>query len=159
MTAHWTMTTIVSFFCQGEPVAQPRVRVVRVGKCVRMGGANKSHAIHRWKDYLRHDAQKAMLGLTLAEGPIALELTFLMPRPTSMPRKSAGLLIPHTKRPDLDNLEKAVKDALNTIVWRDDSQVSNVAKRKRYVRGAEAPGVHVRVMVDAYPDLPFSDEA
>lgn len=35
----------------------------------------------------------------------------------------AGGLLPCTKRPDLDNYIKLIKDALNKIYWMDDAQV------------------------------------
>ncbi len=40
--------------------------------------------------------------------------------------------IKHTKRPDLDNCVKFVKDCLNGIVWWDDSQVYEVHAKKIY---------------------------
>jgi Holliday junction resolvase RusA-like endonuclease len=143
------MTDGVSFVCQGDAVAQPRGRAFNIpGLGIRVASAPSRHPIHRWKDALRADAKSAMLGLALFDCPLALELTFLMKRPGSMPKRTLNDTIPHTKKPDLDNLEKAVKDALTSIVWRDDCLVSAVAKRKRYVRGGEAPGVHIRVTPD-----------
>lgn len=38
----------------------------------------------------------------------------------------------HTKRPDLDNLIKFVKDCLNGVVYQDDSQVFSIQAEKRY---------------------------
>lgn len=37
-----------------------------------------------------------------------------------------------TSRPDIDNLYKAVTDALNGIVYRDDSQITRAIMRKQY---------------------------
>ena len=45
-------------------------------------------------------------------------------------------------KPDIDNSAKAVLDALNGIVWRDDSLVCEVAMVKRY---AERPGIDVTI--------------
>ena len=46
----------------------------------------------------------------------------------------------HTYKPDLDNIEKTLKDALSDIrVWGDDCQVCQVEKTKIYVTGMEAP--------------------
>ena len=36
----------------------------------------------------------------------------------------------HTQKPDLDNIEKTVLDALNRIAWADDGQVASVTKHK-----------------------------
>jgi Holliday junction resolvase RusA-like endonuclease len=70
-------------------------------------------------------------------GPIRLSLVFVLPLPKSAPRKLRERLgdpsdMPHVKRPDLDNLEKLVKDACNGVFWIDDSQVFEVTKRKIY---------------------------
>jgi Holliday junction resolvase RusA-like endonuclease len=40
--------------------------------------------------------------------------------------------IKHIKKPDTDNLLKAVLDGLNGIAWADDSQVIRVSASKEY---------------------------
>ena len=56
--------------------------------------------------------------------------------------QAAEGLIPASKKPDIDNCEKAIFDGMNSVVWVDDVQVVQVSKRKRY---AETPGVVVIV--------------
>lgn len=41
-------------------------------------------------------------------------------------------LKPHTKRPDGDNLEKFVNDALTGVLWVDDSQIAYMVRSKTY---------------------------
>ena len=53
----------------------------------------------------------------------------------------AGEIFPTTK-PDADNIVKAIGDACNGVVWRDDVQAVDGAWRKRY---AAVPGVVVTV--------------
>jgi len=65
-------------------------------------------------------------------------LVFHLARPKSLPRKVKF----HTKRPDLDNLTKAVKDGLKGVIYRDDSQVVYMRIAKRY---CTVPGVSVRI--------------
>lgn len=59
-------------------------------------------------------------------GPVYLQIRWCYPYRKSE-RKSvvrAGLEIPHTSRPDLDNLEKNLLDVLTRLrFWDDDSQV------------------------------------
>jgi len=68
--------------------------------------------------------------------PIVLTLLFVLPVPKAWPRRRilqlADREIPHVSRPDLDNLEKLVKDAMNGVFWSDDQQVCGVTKRKIY---------------------------
>ena len=98
-----------------------------------------------FKAAVQAGATNAGLYNALLQGPIALELTIRMPRPKSHFRtgKNAGILREdapswHTAKPDLDNIEKALKDALSDIrVWGDDCQVCQVTKKKVYVAGQE----------------------
>jgi len=73
---------------------------------------------------------------------VHLGVVFVLPRPVSLPKK----VTTHTKKPDLDKLARAVKDALTGVVWSDDSQVVSMALTKRYAVTAEQPGAGVRVM-------------
>ena len=42
-----------------------------------------------------------------------------------------GLIFP-TKKPDTDNIAKAILDALNGLAYYDDAQVVNLEVQKRY---------------------------
>ncbi len=68
-----------------------------------------------------------------------LEITFKLLRPKSVSAKKRPDPI---TRPDLDNLVKAVKDALNGVLWRDDSQVIELEAKKIY---GNPPGVEIEV--------------
>lgn len=58
------------------------------------------------------------------EGAIRLNLTFGFKA-----KNGSGW---HTKKPDLDNLIKAVCDACNGILWLDDRQIAEISARKIY---------------------------
>lgn len=84
------------------------------------------------------------------EGPICADMVFWEQRPKSHYRKNGALKpdapsVP-TKAPDLDKLVRSVGDALNGIVWRDDSQVATLVATKRYTV-PEQPCIGVRVRV------------
>jgi Holliday junction resolvase RusA-like endonuclease len=65
-----------------------------------------------------------------------------MPRPKSM--KKTAATTPHTKKPDIDNLLKAVMDALTDIkIWRDDSFVCLTHSSKWYAGGRS--GAHITI--------------
>lgn len=69
-------------------------------------------------------------------GPIGLDVKFYSTRPKSVTR-----IFPHVK-PDLDNYIKAVLDAANGILWKDDGQIVSLMARKLY---ATIPAIEIRV--------------
>lgn len=73
-------------------------------------------------------------------GALDVEFYFAMPLP-KRGRKDGDAC---TKKPDLDNLVKLAADALNGIVWVDDSQIVKLTAAKWY--GAE-PSTRVVVRV------------
>jgi Holliday junction resolvase RusA-like endonuclease len=84
------------------------------------------------------------------DGAIKLFLTFYMPIPKSTSKKRQEQMlanvIKHTvHNGDLDNLCKSVMDALNTIAYKDDSQITIIHAYKRY--GATA-GIELKIEED-----------
>jgi len=73
-----------------------------------------------------------------------LQFDFVIPRP-----KRPKYWYP--KRKDLTNLQKAAEDALTGLCFTDDSQVVEIASRKRYPVGDEADGVHIQISVVRQP--------
>jgi len=67
-------------------------------------------------------------------GPLFMEIEYHMPIPESYSKKKRGSLefTPHYKKPDLSNLLKFTEDALNGIVWKDDSMISYIKAKKIY---------------------------
>jgi len=83
----------------------------------------------------RHVPQGAL------DGPVVVEVGFILHRPESLPKKVAHC----TKKPDVDKLARAALDALTGIVFKDDAQVVDLLARKRYVRPGGTTGVLVSV--------------
>ena len=67
---------------------------------------------------------------------LTLDVIAEMPIPKSLPKKTQAFLEGrmHTKRPDLDNIVKAVLDGLNGLAFADDSQVGRMYAFKQYSR-------------------------
>jgi crossover junction endodeoxyribonuclease RusA len=134
----------LSFYAIGTPVGQPRPRACIRGRHAGMYDPGTADA---WKAAVSA-ASKAAWDGRVFDGPIRLSLTIWMPRPKSHLR-SNGEVKPtaprwHTSKPDLDNIEKAIKDAITTAgVWKDDCLVCSVRKTKRYADGQ--PGAEVRI--------------
>jgi len=115
---------------RGEPIAQPRPRVVNIGGRARAISAPRKHPVNDWKRRIMVALATQFDGEPL-DGPLTLDCTFLMPRPKRLYRKKdPSSKVWHISRPDLDNIIKAVKDALTGIVWRDDSQICELNIRK-----------------------------
>jgi len=82
---------------------------------------------------------------------VALELRLVVSLQTpQMPKKWIGIR-QATKRPDLDNYIKTVLDALNGIVYLDDSQVVKISAQKVYGYGDLQTGWYIQVI--PIPDL------
>lgn len=81
--------------------------------------------------------------------PVSVRLTFVMPRPVAMSKRKPTP--PHTKRPDVDKLLRAVLDALTSAgVLTDDCQVVEQYAAKRTADVDETPGclIHLQPTVD-----------
>lgn len=125
-------TTRSAFFVRGYPIAAPRPRIGRF------------HVYHDdradpWK------SQIASAFMTLRQaplrGPVELNLQFLFQRP-----KKDAVRFWKESKPDLDNLEKSVMDALTGArAWDDDAQVVLLQSLKRYALPDEFSGVYVEI--------------
>ena len=69
------------------------------------------------------------------EGPAVVWIDFYFKKPKSSKNKH------HVVKPDNDNLQKSVFDALNGICWNDDSQIVEIHSRKLY---GEKSKIHLR---------------
>lgn len=131
------------FEVPGEPQGKGRARVGRVAGHARMFTPEKTVA---YEGLVAMVAAQAMEGADPTEKPCALDLMIVFGVPASWSSKkrdlaTSGSLYP-AKKPDTDNVIKAVCDGMNGIVWRDDVQAVDVLARKRY---GLRPGVKVVV--------------
>jgi Holliday junction resolvase RusA-like endonuclease len=137
---------IIQLAIYGEPVAQPRASKFFNPKTGRMHGyVKQDHPIHLWKSNLQMTASVIVNDgdWTFSRRPnrISLLVNFHFSRPASMPK---WLGLGHFKKPDADNLIKAVKDALRGILYEDDSQVDWEQAYKVYV--ADSPHCDIWIM-------------
>ena len=125
-----------TFFIPGNPVAQGRGRIVRIGQNARIADPVKSR---EWKAYVKAVAAEHAPA-TPSSKPIYLSLRFDFMRPKS--RKRDRFVV---TRPDVDNLAKGIMDAMNGIFFEDDRQVASLGVLKAYTKADGAPGVYVHL--------------
>ena len=120
----------------GAPIAKKRPRFARRGKFVTTYNDQQTEEgkfICIMQAQLKNH-QPIPVGV-----PIHLEVFFGMPYPASMSQKKRNGA-EHTKKPDIDNLLKFLKDCGNGILWHDDSQVVSVEAQKAY---SDIPGTNL----------------
>lgn len=74
---------------------------------------------------------------TIFTGPLYAALTFYLPKPKSKIRKNSTPFPYPDGKPDIDNLEKLVYDALNGIIYVDDGQIVTALLNKRWAYDRE----------------------
>lgn len=121
------------FAVPGPPVPKARPRVTKTGH------AYTPRKSRDYADAAKLIAKAAMHGASPLSGPVAMTVIALMaiPKSWTRKRKSAALAgdLPHTKKPDIDNIAKQALDICNGIVFIDDAQVVSLHTKKAYAEG------------------------
>jgi Holliday junction resolvase RusA-like endonuclease len=141
------MAEAIRFIVPGQPVGKGRPRVGNVGGFSRLYTPEKTVS---YENLVGYSAAQAMKGRPLIDSPVSVTLHIGVQIPASWSgakrrRALAGVELPTTK-PDIDNVEKVIFDGMNGVVWKDDVQVVDVCKTKRY---SLTPGVSVEVSICA----------
>lgn len=127
------------------PKAQPRQRHRKIktkdGKEFIQNYTPQGHPVNDFKATVRMAVQTAYTGPPLT-GPLKVCFVFVFPRQANKVWKSKPMpRYPHVSTPDQDNLCKSVQDALNNLLWADDSQISQAVIEKWHAAGDEQPHV------------------
>lgn len=123
---------IIKFKIPGKVEPQGRPRATGRGKFIRMYDPPKSK---KYKEYVKEVAKEYAPPEPL-EQPLRVRMIIsrkYLKSWTKRKRRQAedGVLLPIT-RPDLSNLCKGIEDALNGLIWKDDSQVIELSLSKIY---------------------------
>jgi hypothetical protein len=132
---------------QGEPVAWSVPLVLRSGVCV------KKPKLRNWQTEIRkqvtgrdEEGRKILPsqlpnGFERWEGCPLLVRRFIVRRTRAKSNKSAWPVV----RPDLDNFEKAFFDAIEGIVYKDDSQIVYIlSAQKIWATQDKPPGIEAQ---------------
>jgi len=124
----------LTFTVAGEPVPQPRPRVIKRGKKA-WAYTPDEHPVNAYRKAIAIGASAfaAVAGGCLVDAPVSVTINLTFPRPPSHLNKSGvKATAPRLPKPDVDNVAKAVLDAINGVAWEDDSQVAELIVRKSY---------------------------
>ena len=137
---------MIVFTIPGTPVGKGRPRFARRGAFVSTYTDSKTAS---YENLVKVKAEEAMVGRELIAGAVAVTILLFITPPASWSNKKMLQALNHeilpTTKPDIDNVTKAIFDAMNEIVWNDDKQVVDVTIRKRYANTARAT-VEVRAI-------------
>lgn len=123
------MTEPVTIVVMGAPVGKGRPRFARGGH------AYTPDKTRSYEQSVAKTAKAEMGSRQPIDGPVQMyfRAVFEIPKSWTEKKRMDALLgvIRPTGKPDIDNLIKAM-DALNGIVYRDDSQITEITGSKRY---------------------------
>ncbi len=133
----------IAFRVYGKPITQGSMRFV--GRDKKSGRGiivpdTKKGTLTNWRGIVAQVAGETALRARweLLDGPVAISVWFYRLAPKSPKWKADGL--PATK-PDLDKQLRAIGDALQGTLYREDSRIVEAHAFKRF----GSPGVYVRV--------------
>ena len=124
----------VSFTVPGVPVAKGRPKFSRQGNFVKTYTPEKTANYETLVRFLYCEKAKGKQFPADMQLKITIKAYLPIPKSTSKKKQAdmaSGVIRP-IKRPDTDNIVKAVLDGLNTVAFHDDSQVVEIVAGKWY---------------------------
>lgn len=125
---------MTNLFIAIKPMPAPRPRVTK-------NGTYNAKEYTKYKEAIRLAYVSKNKGYPI-ESAMFMRIDFFFEIPKSWSKKKKEAAKWHTSRPDTDNLVKGVKDALNGVAYKDDSQVCYVVARKQY---AHTSGIKIEI--------------
>jgi Holliday junction resolvase RusA-like endonuclease len=120
---------VIRFTVSGDPVPQPRPRVSMRGGFAR-AYVPKDHPVHAYRQQVALAAKAAGLGHTKTPVNVCVVAVFKRPASHVTTRGTVKATAPKVPRPDVDNIAKAVLDALCDFF--DDTLVESLSVSKSY---------------------------
>lgn len=137
----WQLHSVIEV--SGDPKGQPRPRAFSRGGHARVFDSGSAEG---WKSLIAFAAREHLPAVPLS-GPVRVDVEFRFRRPQRLQKKSSPEgVIPHTARPDRDNLDKAVLDTLTQIGFlQDDALVVEGTIKKHYTGINTGPGALIEI--------------
>lgn len=125
---------MIEIIVPGEPVGKGRPKFRRAGNYVQTYTPEKTAV---YENLIKVEYIRQSNGVRFEEKvPIKMNIEAVMSIPASKSKKEKALMeekkVLPVKKPDLDNICKAVCDALNKVAYYDDSQIVNIKMNKSY---------------------------
>jgi Holliday junction resolvase RusA-like endonuclease len=127
------MTFLMTYMVEGNPIGKGRPKFARRGNFV------STYTPTKTRDYetvIKEAAKKAMGSNELLETPVTVAIYITVPIPQSYSKKRTEACLKDIerpiKKPDIDNIAKCFLDAMNDIVYKDDTQVLTLHVTKVY---------------------------
>jgi len=133
---------VVNFVVEGNPFGKERPRATRGGVIYTPSKTKNYEQCVMDAYFVKYHNQI----IFEEKQPLEVQIIAYYPIPKSCTKKDRyemenNLVVP-MKKPDLDNVEKIIMDALNTVAYHDDAQVAKITSEKYY---SNEPRVEVTV--------------
>lgn len=137
----------LKLFVQGDPVPQPRVKARNNGGKVFIYTPKDADV---WKKAITIGLLSHPLFTVITDCSVYLTLGFVLERPAGHLDSYGSIRTTENRcfvKPDIDNLIKAVMDAISTSgLWKDDSMVQTITASKEYISKERLyPGVDITI--------------
>ena len=129
----------ISFVIPGQPKGKARPRVTR-------NGTYTPKATREFEALIRSCYAKNCGSFSFPPGvPLCatIHAYFAIPKSYSKKQREARVFHPHPKKPDADNIAKAVLDSLNGLAFSDDGAIAHLIIRKLYTDQSPCIDVHI----------------
>ena len=137
------MTQEISFTIPGKPIAKGRPRFARRGKFTKTYTPKETA---NYETLIKYAAMEHVPE-QLWTGPVEMHIKVYKPMLKSFSKKKADLALSGELRPlskpDWDNYGKIFGDALNEVIYKDDSQIVSATVEKYY---GDPPRVEVTLI-------------
>jgi Holliday junction resolvase RusA-like endonuclease len=127
------MTFMLTYMVEGNPIGKGRPKFARRGSFVSTYTPTKTRD---YENVIKEVAKKAMGSNEILETPVTVAIYITVPIPASYSKKRTEACLKDIerpiKKPDIDNIAKCFLDAMNDIVYKDDTQVLTLHVTKVY---------------------------